>query len=361
MRRFLFFIGLLLVSINVHSQDEVLNTLTFEEYLAMVKNYHPLVKQAGLIVNEGEAKLLKARGAFDPKLEVDFERKKFQGTEYFDRLNSTFKIPTWYGIEFKAKFEDNSGQFLNPEFTVPDEGLYSAGVSVSLARGFLINERMLALKQAKILRDQVEVDQQLAINEVISNSALAYVNWLQAFQIRNLYETFLQNAELRYDGIKQSYLLGDRAAVDTLEASIIIDSRKLQLEQAKVNFIKRTLELSNFLWLNETPVELQDGISPQEISAEELSFALGYDLNDLPALEDHPKLRSLEFKYSSLELERRLKRNNLLPVVDLEYNFFTEEINRLNDLNTAEYKSGLSVKVPLFLRKERGELKLAGL
>lgn len=359
-RSFLFLLAVFSIGIG-YSQNEIDQTLTFEEYLAMVKNYHPLVKQAGLIISEGEAKLLKARGAFDPKLEVDFERKKFKGSEYWDRLNTTFKIPTWYGIEFKGQLEDNSGQFLNPEFTVPDAGLYSAGVSVSLARGFLINERMLALRQAKILQDQAEADQQLAINEVITKSSMAYVNWLQAYQIRDLYESFLDNAELRFDGIKQSYELGDLAAVDTLEASIIIDSRKLQLEQARVNFVKASLELSNYLWIDDTPVEVQPGIVPENIRAEELSRSLGYDINDLPALQDHPKLRSLEYKYSSLELDRRLKRNNLLPVVDLEYNFFTEEIDRLTNFNTANYKSGVNISVPLFLRKERGELKLAGL
>ena len=91
--------------------------LTLSEYLGYVKSFHPVVKQANLVINEGEAKLLKARGAFDPKLEVDFDKKEFKNTEYYDKLNAAFKIPTWYGIEFKGKYEENSGAFLNPEST----------------------------------------------------------------------------------------------------------------------------------------------------------------------------------------------------------------------------------------------------
>ena len=93
------------------------SVLTFQEYLGYVKAYHPLVKQANLKLTEGEATLLRARGGFDPKIEVDFNRKKFKGTEYYDELNAAFKIPTWYGVEFKADFEENSGEFLDPSLT----------------------------------------------------------------------------------------------------------------------------------------------------------------------------------------------------------------------------------------------------
>ncbi|GAL77826.1 multidrug efflux protein outer membrane component [Algibacter lectus] len=96
--------------------------LSLEEYLGYVKKYHPIVKQAQLITTESEAKLLKSRGAFDPKLEVDYNRKKFKSTTYYDKLNSTFKIPTWYGIELKANYENNDGTYLNPEYNTPDDG-----------------------------------------------------------------------------------------------------------------------------------------------------------------------------------------------------------------------------------------------
>ncbi|MGA9270202.1 MAG: transporter, partial [Lutimonas sp.] len=66
-------------------------TLSLSEYLGYVKSFHPVVKQANLVINEGEAKLLKARGAFDPKLEVDMDRKEFKNTDYYDKLNAAFK------------------------------------------------------------------------------------------------------------------------------------------------------------------------------------------------------------------------------------------------------------------------------
>ena len=85
MRKFIVTI-LFLVSSQVNAQ-ELTETLSLQEYLGYVKKFHPLVKQANLVITEGEAKLLKSRGAFDPKLEVDYDRKQFKGSEYFDKLN----------------------------------------------------------------------------------------------------------------------------------------------------------------------------------------------------------------------------------------------------------------------------------
>jgi hypothetical protein len=83
------------------------------------------------------------------KIEVDFDKKQFKDTEYYSILNSSFKIPTWYGIEIKAGFDQNEGYYLNPENTVPNAGLTSLGISVPLGQGLFINQRM-ADRKAKM-------------------------------------------------------------------------------------------------------------------------------------------------------------------------------------------------------------------
>ena len=154
------FIAFQLIVISYVAQDKLQSVMSLSEYLGYVKKFHPIVKQANLIINKSESGLLKARGAFDPKIQVDFDKKKFNNKEYYNKLNSTFKIPTYYGLEFKANFENNSGIFLNPESDLPSGGLYSAGVSISLLKGLLINKRMASLKQAKIFIKQAKEEQQ---------------------------------------------------------------------------------------------------------------------------------------------------------------------------------------------------------
>lgn len=347
-----------------YSQSLEDNLLTFDEYLGYVKKYHPFVKQANLIIDEGQAKLMKARGAFDPKFEVDYARKKFQGTEYYDKLNATFKIPTWFGIELKGNFEENSGVFLNPEGNLPEDGLYNVGISIPLAKGLLTNRRMTMLRQAKLYRQQAQFKRQTEVNNILIDASKAYFNWLKAYKDKEVYQNFLANANLRLKGVKRNFELGENPAIDTLEAAIIIKNRKLALEQARIKFVKSSLEVSNFLWLeNEIPIELQNTIVPDIATNKVVDLVLKTTQLDIEniSLENHPKLKSLDLKYQSQELDRRLRLNNLMPMIDLEYNFLTQTPDLTNSFNSANYKSGLRVRFPLFLRKERGDLKLSKL
>ncbi len=352
---------LVLMCFNGFAQES-LTTLTLEEYLGYVKKYHPVVKQTQLLVSEGEAKLLKSRGAFDPKIEVDFDRKKFSETTYYNKLNTTFKLPTWYGVELKANFENNDGTYLNPELQTPDDGLYSAGVSVSLAKGLFMNERMATLKQAKLFTQQAQANQQLLVNDVIYNALVTYYNWLKNYQSLKTYEGYTQNAKTRLDIIKKSYLAGDKPAIDTLEASINLKNRMVDLEKAKIGYIKSKLELSNYLWIdNNIPLELEEAIIPDLNTISIIDQVLNSSLlkSDAIDITNHPKLKALQVKKDILTIDKKLKTNNLLPTVNLQYNFLTTDYDNLNSLNTANYKSGLQINFPLFLRKERGDLKLA--
>ncbi len=346
---------------NITAQNDP-SVLSLEEYLGYVKSFHPIVKQANLIVNESEAKLMKARGAFDPKLEVDYDRKKFKGIEYYDRLNATFKIPVWFGIEFKGNFEENTGDFLNRQANVPIDGLYSAGVSIPLARGLLTNKRMSTLRQSRLYVKQAKADRQLLANTILFEATKTYFNWLKHYNEKNVYESFLENAEMRFNGIKKSYEAGDKPAIDTLEARITLNNRKLNLEKSRIKYIKSTLELSNYLWLdNDTPVEVKDTISPDENTFNLIDTVLKTSNLDVENfdIETHPKLQSLNYKIESLNIEKRLKRNNLLPQIDLQYNFLSQTPEIARSFSSSAYKSGLNINFPLFLRKERGDLKLA--
>lgn len=348
----------------VKAQDLDSLPLKFGEYLGYVKKYHPIAKQAELTIDVGQANLMKARGGFDPKVAVDYARKEFKGAEYYNELNTTFKIPTWYGIDLKGNFEQNEGDFLNPDQTVPTQGLYSAGVSLSLGRGSWINERMATLKQAKFFREQTKADRDLLVNQILFDASLAYFNWLQAFRNNQVFYDFLQNAEQRFKGIRSSALAGEIAAIDTVEAKIAVQNRALELEQAKVVLRNTMLELSNFLWMGENiPMELQPYVVPDtslDTEIDQTLEILGLPLDSF-SVENHPKLKSLGFKIEGLEVDKRLKTNKLLPRIDVEYNFITETPEYINSLVSQNYKAGLNFELPLFLRKERGDLKLAKL
>jgi outer membrane protein TolC len=361
MRTTVLFLSFLLTTA-IYAQTNDSLVLGFREYLGYVKKYHPVVKQADLIVDMAAAEVMKARGGFDPKIAVDYDLKEFKGSEYYDLLNATFKIPTWYGIELKGTFEQTDGQFLNPERTLPDDGLYSAGISFSLGQDFLINERMATLKKARYFELQSAADRQLLVNQILFEASVAYFNWVKSYQETAVFENILSNAQQRFAGVKRSAEIGDKAAIDTVEARITLQDRLLNLEQSRLALLKSALEVSNFLWLNDNiPLELQPDVIP-DISVES-QVDLILSINEAPLNEfdpeTHPKLQSLRYKIEGLEVEKRLKANKLLPIIDLSYNFLTEEPLQAATYNTEQYKGGIRFAFPLFLRKERGDLKLA--
>lgn len=337
------------------------DTLSFPEYIGYVKRYHPMVSQANLDLSIAEASLLRARGGFDPKVSVDKDRKKFKDTEYFDELNAMFKIPTWYGVEFKAAFEENSGQFLDPSLTVPEDGLYSAGVSLSLAEGLLTNKRMASLRKAKFFLRRSRAERQLMINDLLFEASLAYFEWLGAEREQQVYKEFYDNARVRARAVARSAEVGFTAGIDSVEATIAVQNRLLGLQQARLKSIKARLDLSTYLWIEDVPVILRDSIKPSspesDVVAQSLLVTSAQD--SLSILNNHPKLRALALKQNELEVERNLRRNMLLPTIDVQYNFLTPEVNGFNSFDTEDYKFGLRFSTPLFLRKERGELKIA--
>ncbi len=355
------FVLWLCFSLALFGQEKNPKELTYNEYLGYVKKFHPMVKSANLEINNAQANLMMARGGFDPKIEVDFDKKQFKNSEYFSLLNSSFKIPTWYGIEIKAGFDNSEGVFLNPQNTMPNQGLTSMGISVPLGQGLFINERMADLRKAKIQVQLSQAERKLQTIEVFYNASVAYFNWKRNFSEVQLYSNYLKNAEIRFVGVTSLIKNGDKPAIDSIEAGIIVRNRKLNLEDSQLKLIKAKLELSNFLWLdNNVPLELQDDIIPEEKLEETIKETLR--TNDLlianPSIENHPKINSLQNKLAILEVDRKLKANSLLPKIDLGYHYLSEP-NYWSDSNFNNYKLGVNFSFPIFLRKERGGLQMA--
>ena len=335
-------------------------SLSLEEFLGYVKAFHPLVKQAKIKLSESEAKLLKARGAFDPKLAADFNDKTFKGSNYYERLSATFSVPTYYGVTLKGQFSEAEGALLNPENIVSGDQLYGVGASIDLGKGLLANQRMTALKQAKRFVDQAKEENALRVNEILLEATDAYLDWYRAYKSYEIFDEFIANAKFRYDGVIDRFTSGDLAAIDTTEARIAYQNRLLSQEKASLKLREKALKASNYLWIEDTPVEINGAVTPT-LSEENFETLFSIDIIDL---ESHPKLRALGYKTDIQRFERRLQRSNLLPEVTLDYQWLSETDPSQNfnlALDPDNSTTKLKVALPLFLRKERSALKLASL
>jgi len=351
----------LFIGINLHGQNLVSREFTYNEFIGYVKKYHPLVKNANLEINKAQANMMVARGGFDPNIEVDFSKKQFKNNEYYSILNSSFKIPTWYGIDIKAGLDNSEGIYLNPENTLPNQGLTSLGISVPLGQGLIINQRMADLRKAKVQIQLSQSERKIEAIGILFDASLAYFNWKKTFSEFQLYEEFTKNAQIRFEGIQSLIKQGDKPAIDSIEAGIIVKNRLLGIEESRLKLAKAKLELSNYLWLeNNIPFELSDDLIPEinlELSIQE-TLKTNDLMNNQVSLSEHPKINALQNKIEILNIDRKLKANMLLPKIDLGYSYLSEP-SYINNYQFKDYKVGMNFYFPLFLRKERGNLKLA--
>jgi outer membrane protein TolC len=261
------------------------------------------------------------------------------------------------GVELMGNFEQNSGAFLNSESNVPTNGLLSAGAAVNLGQGLLLDDRRATLQKAQLYAQATEVERLNFRNELNLQATAAYWKWAAAYENKLVLEEGVKLAKIRFDGIKRSYELGDQAAIDTVEALSQLLNREYRLQLAENTFFENTQVLNTFLWNDSgEPMLLESGIFPQPLSQFLNAAPDAEDLRTLVAR--HPELLLTDFDLASLKVEKRLQTQELLPVVKLKYNFLTEELADANPSPLFEnnYKWGLTVYTPLFLRKTRGEL-----
>jgi len=346
----------------LYSQDFNQEELSYSEFLGYIKKYHPLVKQANLEITNAQATLMMARGGFDPKIEVDYSKKEFKGTEYYSLLNSSFKIPTWYGIEIKAGFDDTEGQYYNPQNRTPEAGLTSLGISVALGQGLFINQRMADVREGKLQLKLSDAQRKLRAIEILYKASEAYFEWRKSHNEAALYNRYLGFSSTRFEGVKKLIEAGDSPAIDSVEAGITVRNRQLNVENGNLKLAKAKLYLSNYLWIENVPVELGDLVKPEEnlILTLEETLKTAAMMVSVETLDTHPKIQALETKMSMLEINRQLKANALLPKLNVGYNYIAEPAY-FDSFNADDYKFNVDFSIPIFLRKERGSLKIAKL
>ncbi len=365
MKRGWLIIQLVLMVALAHAQTGSQSVLTFEDYNAIVRQHHPMAVQAELIRKKGEATVQMARGGFDPKIGTDISQKYFKGDQYYSLIDAGLKVPTWFGIEAYAGYEQNGGSYLNPENSTSGGGLAYAGISVPIGRGLFIDERRAELRSAQIYEKSTEVEQRLMMNELLYEAGKAYWNWFEKYQVLQVYREALDLAQFRFTAVKQQAELGDRPSIDTLEAGIQVQNRMLALQQAELDFRNSSALLSIYLWESgQIPLELEETTIPVDKSTVLLRTTEGLLLDRMDSLiAYHPYLQQYRYKIDQLKIERRLKIENLKPQLDLKYNALNQVVgnNPFADLSINNYNWGLQFSMPIPLRKERGALRLAKL
>ncbi len=347
-------------------QNEADSTvLSLASVLTMVKEYHPLLRQAALQDGFAEAEIRTAKGLMDPKISATYDQKVLKDQEYYDLFKSTLKVPTWFPLEPKVDVYRNEGTRLNEQNYISPSTNYwqvSPGVSLALGKGMFIDERRSIIRQANLYTDLAEAEQTKLTNKTLLNVTKDYWEWYFAHEQYKLMQQSIGIAEEIFRRVKLDYGYGEAAPVDTVQALITLQSREVDFQKAQLELTQKQLQMSVHLWgPDNVPMEIDASVVPLYSpdfgvvpSDEQLGQLLDW------ARENHPEVQKLTTKMKQLEIEKKWNRESLKPEINLSYSLIDAPFY-YNGTNTPDwnssYKFGVDFVFPLFLRKERGKLQ----
>lgn len=332
-------------------------------YAALLEN-HPLVKQAQLLPESAKQEVRFARGAFDPKLEASYTKKEYQDKDYYEKFIASFTVPVWFPVDPKIGFEKNEGSSINPESVIPASDDYKqlvTGIRLPIGRGLITDERRAAVKQAQLFTEMAEAEQVKLINKILLDAAKDYWQWYFSFYSFRLLSNNTLIAEEVYRRVSLNASLGEASGIDTVQAKITLQQRRIERQEAYLEFLNQGIRISNYLWdANQSPLQLSPSVAP--VLAGEPESLSTQTLNELMfmARQNHPELIKWNVKLNQLDVERKLAVEYLKPRLDLQYGFINQPIAPDGSAQFFsfgnDYKFGVDFSIPILLRKERAKL-----
>ena len=364
--KYIIILTVLLSCMSASAQDS-LKVISAQQVMEIVKQFHPVARQADIFIEKSKAEVTAARGMFDPYLQNSTAQKTFGGLDYYYYNRPEISIPTWFGIEVSAGLEYLSGNRTNPEETRGETNYL--GISMPVGKGLLMDKRRAALQTAKIFRTASIVEKRNILNNLLFNAMTSYWSWVQQYQVYNILTNAVAVNEKRLELVKTGFLLGERPAIDTTEALTQLQNFELLKSQAWLDFRNSGLELSVFLWTDAArPYNLPTAIIPaDDLQSSSIATVTTPDLNNLleAAKKNHPELIIYDYKLDALGVEKRLKFQELLPSVNLRYNQLGKGYDLLKTASLPlfdnSFRYGLSLGIPLRLSQGRGEYRIAKL
>ena len=348
--------------LHIASFAQKADTLRYNEFLSLLFQNHPMAKIADLQAMSGKAALANARGAFEPTVTSDYNRKFFEGKNYYSMFDANMKIPAWIG-EVKVGYENNYGVNINNQNLLPNVGQPYIGLDIPLIKNLITDKKRTALRKANIFAQSSEFERIQILNSLLVNAISAYWQWSTAYQIFKVNTTALELAKQRHLLIIEAAKLGDKPTIDTIESLTQVQYRTILKSKAQAEWMKATFEMSNHIWNPEgNPVIIDTALIPQNPDEMMVEGKLILD-EQLAQIINQPELQMAQLKVKSLDLERKLRIENLKPQLNTGYyllgNGSDFSSNKTSNPFSERYKFGVNFQFPMLFAQARSEYKIA--
>jgi outer membrane protein TolC len=171
----------------------------------------------------------------------------------------------------------------------------------------------------------------------------------------------MQIANQRLRGIESLAEIGEKAAIDTIEAAIFYQSRLLDFQNSTIDFQKTNNDIASFNWSESyTPLEIINYSTSDSLDLYFNKVKNSFLKTLLIDTLNNPVLLKYNSLQQVLEIENRLKKEMIKPKLNVSYNFLSNENAPENTvLSTNNYKWGANISFPLLLRNSLNNYKMS--
>lgn len=341
--------------------------LSLADVIASLLTSYPEIERARLRRAFEQGNQIAAYGSFDTKVEA---YSLSEPTGFYRNFRHGLGVArqTWWGGYLSAGFRLGRGDFQPwyKERETNEGGEFKVAMGIPLLQGRAIDANRVAVFQANLGRRAAEPGIQLAILSTARIATETYWEWVASGNRLKAQGTLLNLAIQRQNKFEFGEQAGAFAEVDVLFNRQLVAERQGKLLESQQKFRDSGFKLSLFLrdgagvpilpdelWLPiRFPVVSDVGaISMQSLDLENLLPA---------ALNRRPEPRLLILETQTLEWDRRLARNQLLPNLDVYAEGSQDtglRASSSNDKGQFELLFGLKAEVPIQRRKARGTLQ----
>ena len=299
---------------------------------------------------------LAAKAVFEPKLGGTYAAKNYGDKLYYSKLDAGVKVKTPLGVKVTGGYTQNEGVFLNPEGTVPLQGIAYAGIEIPLGAGLFTDEDRTYIKQQRIENNAAGLVNQLEINDHLLSSGVAYWHWYESIMLLKLSQEAIEQAKNRWQYVILKNKIGEAADIDTLEAFINYQNRQAFLLESTIKWEKYRNYILNFLWKPELQQKL---VAPLVDIDYEAQFHDSFQQRQIT--QTHPYVQLLVMDSMINQTNLMLAKEYYKPQVDLAFKLQEDggSIGNFNYNPTQNNYVGLNVYMPIFLRKQRAKSEQA--
>jgi len=325
--------------------------------LASVDQHAPKLAVMDARVTEAEGKALSARGAFDPVLQ---SKTLHMATGSYPRLQSDTALvfATPYGPSVTAGYRIGAGTF--PDYYGGYETLDLGEIRVEVATPLLADLGMTAERAKRLVAERaVEVsehDRSDLRQQLYGKAATTYWKWVSAGEKLALSTELLALAEARQEGLVRQVEEGALPLMEAVDNERVVWSRRADVAEAEQALTQSAVALSLFFRSDDAqPVVAGPELLPDATPVPSPSTVVEATLVSR-ALRARPDIAALDALKAAAMVELQRARSAVLPNVDGTVAWSEDQGEGDDKRKKPELAMGLSVKVPLALRKGRGEL-----